>query len=164
MGDAGDLGEHRTERVWTRLQTAPLDVGTASGFLAVPAAGGLALFVGTTRQWTAGRETAELEYEAFGPMALLELGRLADEAADRWVAERVVLWHRLGVVPVAEASVVVGVATGHRAEAFEACRWLIDTLKERVPIWKRERYADGATEWVGGSTSRTDGLGDGADR
>lgn len=150
-----DTAEHRTDRVWIRLQNAPLDVGAASGFLAAPAAGGQALFVGTTRQWTDGRETAELEYEAFGPMALLELGRLAAEAADRWGTERVVLWHRTGVVPVAEASVVVGVATAHRAEAFEACRWLIDTLKERVPIWKRERYADGSTEWVGSGVDAT---------
>lgn len=144
-----DTTEHRTERVWARLEAAPLDVAAAASFLYVPPAGGVALFVGTTRQWTDGRETAQLEYEAFGPMALLELQRLAAEATDRWGAERVVLWHRLGVVPVAEASVVVGAATAHRAEAFDACRWLIDTLKERVPIWKRERYADGSTEWVG---------------
>lgn len=156
-----DPAEHRTDRVWARLQTDPLDVAAASGFLAHPAAGGLALFVGTTRQWTGDRETAELEYEAFGPMALLELGRLADEAAARWGVERAVLWHRLGVVPVAEASVVVGVATAHRAEAFAASRWLIDALKERVPIWKRERYADGSTEWVGSGVAAAGSMGEG---
>ena len=73
----------------------------------------------------------------------------------RWPVERVCLLHRLGIVPPAEASVVVGVATPHRADAFAACRFLIDTLKQQVPIWKREVYADGSTEWVEGSAPPT---------
>lgn len=134
------------------LTGAPLPVGEAAAFLATPDAGGLALFIGTTRQWTDGegepQETDRLSYEAYEPMALAEMERLAAEAAEQWPVAKCCLWHRTGEVPIAEASVVVGVATPHRAEAFAACRWLIDTLKARVPIWKRETFTDGTTAWV----------------
>ena len=150
VADDADVAtrETRDARRWCALTAAPLPVGEAAAFLATPEAGGLALFVGITRQWTEGRETERLRYEAYEPMALAELGRLADEVTARWPVATCCLLHRLGEVPVAEASVVVGVATPHRAEAFAACRWLIDTLKERVPIWKREVFADGTEAWV----------------
>lgn len=135
---------------WLLLQHEPLDVGTAFTFLQTPKAGGIDLFVGATRQWTAGKETVRLEYDCYEAMALKEMERLAEEAQARWPVERVCLLHRLGIVPPAEASVVVGAATPHRADAFAACRFLIDTLKQQVPIWKREVYADGSTEWVEG--------------
>ena len=93
-----------------------------------------------------------LAYDAYAPMAAKTMRELADEAAGRWPVLKVCLLHRLGEVPPPEASVVVGVACAHRAAAFEACRWLIDTLKAQVPIWKREHYADGSTEWVQGQT------------
>lgn len=134
--------------IWTDLLDAPLEVGEAYAFLTTPRAGGIAVFVGTTRQWTNGLETERLSYEAYEPMARDELQRLAVEATARWPLLRCCLLHRLGDVPTAEASVIVGVATAHRAEAFEACRWLIDALKQRVPIWKREVYADGTEAWV----------------
>lgn len=137
---------------WFLLQHEPLDVGAAFTFLRTPKAGGIDLFVGTTRQWTADKETVRLEYDCYEAMALKEMERLAEQAQARWPVERVCLLHRLGIVPPAEASVVVGVATPHRADAFAACRFLIDTLKEQVPIWKREVYADGSTEWVEGPT------------
>ena len=135
---------------WLLLQHEPLDVGAAFTFLQTPKAGGIDLFVGTTRQWTADTETVRLEYDCYEAMALKEMERLAEEAHARWPVERVCLLHRLGVVPPAEVSVVVGVATPHRADAFAACRFLIDALKQQVPIWKREVYADGSTEWVEG--------------
>ena len=137
---------------WYLLQHDPLDVGAAFGFLQTPRAGGINLFVGTTRQWTANKQTTRLEYDCYEAMALKEMEHLAAEARARWPVERVCVLHRLGVVPPAEASVVVGVATPHRADAFEACRFLIDALKQQVPIWKREVYADGETEWVEGPT------------
>ena len=146
--------EKRTDISWVRLQTERLDVAEVLRFLQTPVCGGIDLFVGTTRRWTDGRETAKLAYEAYEPMALEEMQRLAGEAASRWGAERICLWHRLGEVPPPEASVIVGAATPHRAEAFAATRHLIDTLKKQVPIWKREIYADGRTEWVEGSTAR----------
>ncbi len=145
---------------WIALLHEPLDVAAADAYLRDARCGGLNLFVGTTRQWTGTRETVELAYECYEPMAIKEMQRLVDEAKARWPIERVCVLHRLGVVPVAEASVVVGVATPHRAAAFEACRFLIDELKVQVPIWKREHYTDGTTEWVqGAQPPRVEGEG-----
>ena len=143
--------EKKETRTWFLLRHEPLDVGAAFAFLQTPKAGGIDLFVGTTRQWTGDKETVRLDYDCYEAMALKEMERLAAEAQARWPVERVCILHRLGVVPPAEASVVVGVATPHRADAFAACRYLIDALKKQVPIWKREVYADGETEWVEGS-------------
>jgi molybdopterin synthase catalytic subunit len=140
------------ETTWIHLTDAPLDVAAVDAFLRTDTAGGINLFVGTTRRWTDGRETVRLAYDAYAPMAVKTMRALADEAADRWPVLKVAVWHRLGEVPPPEASVIIGVACAHRAAAFEACRWLIDTLKVQVPIWKREHYADGTTEWVQGQT------------
>ena len=131
-----------------RIGTAIPDAGEASTFLAAAEGGGIAIFVGTTRRMTGGRETETLFYESHDSMAHSECMRLARKAAEKWPVLRVVIWHRTGLVPVGEASVIIGVATAHRAPAFEACRYLIDTLKEDVPIWKREHFTDGSTEWV----------------
>jgi molybdopterin synthase catalytic subunit len=146
----GDM-EHRDETVWLSISSAPLDESASMSFLRTPAAGGINVFVGTTRRWTDGQETVRLEYECYEGMALQEMQRLVEAAQARWPVQRVCVLHRVGVVPPAQASVLVGVATPHRAEAFAACRFLIDTLKERVPIWKREVYSDGTTTWVEGS-------------
>jgi molybdopterin synthase catalytic subunit len=132
------------------IQKEPLDLGLLHQALGDEEAGGICVFVGTARRWTGDLETELLAYEAFEPMAVTELERLAREAAARWPVRRVVLVHRLGVVMIGEAAVFVGVACPHRAEAFEACRWLIDTLKRDVPIWKRETLADGSKTWVDG--------------
>ena len=143
--------EKKENTRWFLLQREALNVGAAFAFLQTPKAGGIDLFVGTTRQWTGDKETVRLDYDCYEAMALKEMERLADEAQARWPVERVCILHRLGIVPPAEASVVVGIATPHRAEAFAACRYLINALKEQVPIWKREVYADGETEWVEGA-------------
>ncbi|WP_420453898.1 molybdopterin synthase catalytic subunit [Rubrivirga sp.] len=126
---------------WTALSERPLDLGAVHSFLADDRAGGTCVFVGTSRRWTDGVETDLLTYEAYSEMAEAELARLAEVAADRWDAARVVVLHRLGAVPPPQASVVVGVACAHRGAAFEAARWLIDTLKESTPIWKTEHPA-----------------------
>ena len=143
--------EVRTDILWITLTDQPLGTEAAADFLREEAAGGIDLFLGTTRRWTAGRETVELEYEAFAPMAVEEMRRIAERACGRWPLTRVVLHHRTGIVAVKESSVIVGASSPHRASAFEATRFLIDELKEEVPIWKRERYADGETEWVEGT-------------
>ncbi len=153
-----DAREHRTEWSWCGLYRDALPVNTASEFLRGPAVGGVNVFVGTTRRWTdvqgerggasEVKETERLRYEAYEPMALAELERLAETARRRWSIARCCLLHRLGDVPVAEPSVVVGVGAGHRAAAFESSRWLIDALKAQVPVWKREVFADGSEEWV----------------
>ena len=90
-----------------------------------------------------------LEYEAYKPMAIRVMEQLEREARTRWPLVNVVMIHRIGRVPVTEASVAIGVAAAHRAEAFEACRFLIDRLKSEVPIWKREHFEDGTSEWSG---------------
>ncbi len=140
----------RPETDWIQLLHGRIAVEAAHRHLKIPTAGALSLFTGITRQFTAGKQTLRLEYECYEAMAMDELRRLADSARSRWPILRLCMLHRLGVVPVSEESVVVGVAAAHRADAFAACRYLIDTLKQQVPIWKREHFADGATEWVPG--------------
>lgn len=129
---------------WSALTEEALDLGAVHAFLADERAGGTCVFVGTSRRWTDGAETDLLTYEAYPAMAEAELARLALAATERWEATKVAVLHRTGAVPPPEASVVVGVACPHRAEAFEAARWLIDTLKESVPIWKTEHDAPDA--------------------
>lgn len=146
--------ERKADSTWVRVEAMPLNVGALEGFLHDPLAGGICVFVGTTRGETNGVVTEELRYEAFSEMALDEMERLADEAKAKWPVLRAALHHRTGVVPVGESSVAVGVSTPHRKAAFEACRFLIDRLKESVPVWKKEVYADGSTEWVEPGKSR----------
>lgn len=140
--------EVRDNDRWILLTEQPLDTAAAADFLRDERAGGIDLFLGTTRRWTGDRETDELEYEAYESMAIEEMKRLGNEAAARWPLVKVVMHHRIGVVSATESSVIVGASSPHRNDAFEATRFLIDTLKEDIPIWKRERFADGETEWV----------------
>lgn len=113
-----------------------------------PAAGAVVAFVGITRAVTAGRETDELSYEAYESMAREKLAELEAAARRRWPLVECLIVHRLGEVAVSEASVAVVASSPHRRDAFEAAEWLIDTLKQDVPIWKKEIYGDGTTEWV----------------
>jgi molybdopterin synthase catalytic subunit len=113
-----------------------------------PAAGAVLLFLGVTRRHTDGRETTELTYDSYEKMAEKELTALKVQALKRWGLVECLITHRLGTVPLGEASVAIVVASPHRRAAFEAGEWLIDTLKERVPIWKQEHWADGTSEWV----------------
>ena len=113
-----------------------------------PMAGAVLLFVGTTREQTGGRATASLTYEAYAEMALAKLAELETTARERWLLIEVAIEHRLGPVAIGEASVAIAVSSAHRAAAFAAGQWLIDTLKEVVPIWKCEHWADGTEEWV----------------
>ncbi|MCC6765327.1 MAG: molybdenum cofactor biosynthesis protein MoaE [Deltaproteobacteria bacterium] len=112
------------------------------------AAGGTTLFLGTTRNENEGRVVERLEYEAYEAMALEEMRRIGDEMARRWRVVAISVVHRVGVVPIGQASVAVAVSAAHREEAFAACRYGIDTLKATVPIWKKEFY-QGGEHWVG---------------
>jgi molybdopterin synthase catalytic subunit len=130
-----------------RLVREPID---PIGLQAVsPRDGAVCLFVGTVRNENGGRPVLHLEYEAYEEMALAEMERIAAEVAGRWPVSAVQIIHRLGRIEIGEASVAVAVTSPHRAEAFEACRHAIDTLKATVPIWKKEFYADGAV-WLEG--------------
>jgi molybdopterin synthase catalytic subunit len=126
----------------------PIDVARLLAAVGDPATGATVLFLGTTRNQNAGRRVTRLEYEAYDRMARREMRELAREARRRWPVRRVAMMHRIGVVPVGEASVAIAVSAGHRAEAFTACHWLIDRLKEIVPIWKKEHFR-GGTVWIG---------------
>lgn len=125
------------------IDTAALlsDVGSSQ-------AGAVVLFLGTTREFTAGRRTVTLDYEAYDEMARKKMADLETEARQRWELVNCGIIHRLGNVPLGEASVAIAVSSPHRAAAFEAGRWIIDTLKVTVPIWKKENWSDGTSEWV----------------
>jgi molybdopterin synthase catalytic subunit len=133
-----------------RLTAQPLDVAAAVAFVSDGRAGGIDVFLGTTRAETSpdGRELVALDYEAYEQMATEQLRDLARRAREQWPVVKLALLHRTGRVAVGEPSVLIAVATPHRAESFEACRWLIDTLKKDVAIWKKEVWADGSGTWV----------------
>ena len=130
----------------------PLDIAAIRREALDPQAGAVVLFEGCARDSHEGRPVALLAYEAFVPMAEAELARLREEAMARFGLVRCLIHHRLGEVPLLEAAVLVATASPHRREAFEAAAWIMDRIKERVPIWKRERYADGEQTWVEGET------------
>jgi molybdopterin synthase catalytic subunit len=130
---------------WLGLSAAPLPVAEAVAWAVRPDCGGVVLFSGTARDHAEGRQDVErLEYEAYESQVVPRLGAVADEVRVRWpVVRRIVLLHRTGVLAVGDSAVVVAVSAPHRAEAFEAARFCIDTLKRTVPIWKREVWASG---------------------
>ena len=130
------------------IVNAPIDVQAVLESVRDPAAGAVDLFLGTTRNQTRGRNVLLLEYEAYEPMARGLMERIAREAKERWGITKISIVHRIGTVAVGEVSVAVAVSSPHRNEAFLACRYAIDTLKETVPIWKKEVFADGG-HWVG---------------
>jgi molybdopterin synthase catalytic subunit len=130
------------------ITEAPIDHAALTERVRSNQAGAVCTFLGTVREMTGDRQTVFLEYEAYPEMALKKLGELEDQARARWPILDVALVHRVGRLDLGEVSVVVAVSCPHRNDAFEACRWLIDTLKEVVPIWKRESWADGSEEWV----------------
>lgn len=111
-------------------------------------AGASVLFVGTTRQFTGDKETVQLEYECYEAMAVEKIQQLVDSVHSKWNIEHCSVVHRIGVVGLGESSIAVAVSSGHRQESFEAAAWLVDELKIQVPIWKKEFWADGKTEWV----------------
>ena len=137
---------------WLALTQEPLDTGEAGVWVREPRCGAVVTFTGTTRDHAEGRAgVTHLDYEAYEEHVVPRLAAVVEEARARWPEiGRMVLWHRVGRVPVTEPSVVVAVAAPHRDEAFAAARFGIDTLKATVPIWKRETWAEGS-EWASGA-------------
>ena len=134
------------------VTTDPIDPAPLLGGALSPADGAALLFWGVVRQENDGRAVSQLEYSAYAPMAEREMLRIAGEARERFGTGAIHVVHRVGLLRVGEASVAIAVASPHRAEAYEASRYVIEQLKQRVPVWKREGYVDGDREWVPGFT------------
>jgi molybdopterin synthase catalytic subunit len=131
-----------------RVQTEPIDPRQVESLVADSGAGAIVTFAGMVRDNARGNAVSRLEYEAYAPAAERMLAQIGEEIAQRWGVERVAIVHRIGSLAVGETSVVISVASPHRDAAFEACRYAIERIKEIVPIWKKEHYADGAV-WIG---------------
>jgi len=127
----------------------PINAAEVVAEVKAGADGAVCVFDGIVRDNTRGRQTLYLYYEAYREMALEQMRGLAEEARTRFGVREVAMVHRLGRLMVGETSVLIAVASAHRGAAFESCRWLIDTLKKTVPIWKKETFADGAV-WADG--------------
>ncbi|MDX2272706.1 MAG: molybdenum cofactor biosynthesis protein MoaE [Cyanobacteriota bacterium] len=132
-----------------QVTLAPLSVKAVYDLATDPAHGAVVVMTGTVRHQTEGRAVAYLEYQAYEPMALQVFRQISQDIQQRWPeAGSVVIHHRVGKLTINEISVVVAVGMPHRAEAFAACQYAIDTLKHNAPIWKKEHWQDGASEWV----------------
>ena len=131
-----------------RLVQTAIDVGALIAGVSDVACGATAVFVGTVRNENDGRPVAGIEYSAYSEMAAKEMERIAGEAAARFGTDRIAVEHRVGFLELGEASVAIAIAHPHRAPALDATRYIIEELKKRVPIWKREHYTDGTRAWV----------------
>ena len=131
----------------SHLSRAPIDVASLVSRVTRPDRGGHAAFVGTVRNHQGGREVVGLEYSAYEPMADAVCAAIVAEAERRWPVEAALV-HRVGALGIGDVAVAIVVGGGHRDEAFAACRFVIEEVKRRAPIWKRERYADGTEAWV----------------
>ena len=129
------------------LTGTPLDTIACVAAVASPKSGGIDVFIGTVRDATKGKTVVRLEFEAYERSALEEMRKIALAAKARWPVDAIAIHHRTGSLEIGETAVIIAVAAAHRAAAFDACRFAIDTLKETVPIWKKEIFEDGGV-WV----------------
>lgn len=134
-------------RIW--LSDTPIDVGGVLQAVSAPDIGATLIFVGTVRDRNREADVTGMRYEAYPEMARQELAAIAAEAEDRWAGCAVAAVHRIGDLAVGDASVAIAVASPHRAEAYDASRYVIEEIKKRLPVWKKERYADGSEVWLG---------------
>jgi len=148
-GESPKSDEIRTETGFFKLTFEPLDVGEIARQVVPPTCGAIVTLDGFVREWTKGKQTEYLVYEAYEPMALAEMQKLGALTSEKFEIAHAAIVHRLGRLEVGETSVVISVAAPHRRAAFEACEWLIKELKRTVPIWKKEFYAEGSN-WVEG--------------
>ncbi|PJJ84984.1 molybdenum cofactor biosynthesis protein MoaE [Mucilaginibacter auburnensis] len=130
-----------------KISSHALDIQHCTNWVMSPDCGGIDVFIGTVRNATKGKTVVRLEFEAYEVMALTEMEKIAEQAFDKWPVQKILIHHRTGVLQVGEVPVIIAVAAAHRGAAFDACRYIIDTLKETVPIWKKEFFEDGAV-WV----------------
>jgi molybdopterin synthase catalytic subunit len=133
--------------IFLNISNTPLDVLSCIGLVTQPACGGVDVFIGTVRDSTKGKRVLRLEFEAYDAMALREMRRIAETAFEKWPAQALAIHHRTGVLVPGDIAVIIAVSAAHRDAAFDACRFAIDTLKQTVPIWKKEVFEDGEL-WV----------------
>ena len=131
-----------------KITSEDIELGDVVRAVEAGDAGAIVHFLGVVRNNTEGREVSYLEYEAYPPMAEKKMAEIAQEIHEKWGLDRVAMIHRVGRLEIGEVSVAVAVASPHRKEAFEACHYAMNRLKQVVPIWKREVWADGEEEWV----------------
>lgn len=130
-----------------RISDSSLNTETCRQLVQRDGAGGQVVFVGTVRNQTKGKEVVRLEFEAYEPMAIKEMKKIADTIIEKYKALAITIHHRVGSLGIGDIAVIIAVSTPHRDKAFEACKYAIDTLKETVPIWKKEIFVDGEI-WV----------------
>ena len=140
-------GVMRNINIHVELRETPLDILACIESVSALQSGGIDVFIGTVRDATQGKKVQRLEFEAYDSMALREMQKIAAEALAKWPVHAIALHHRSGIVAIGEIAVIIAVSAAHRDAAFQACRFAIDTLKERVPIWKKEVFEDGGV-WV----------------
>ena len=146
------------------ISTAPIDTALLQRSLANPAAGGYCAFEGWVRNENEGHVVERLEYEAYEPLVIEEGQKVLAEAKERFPYLEVHCVHRVGLLEIGECAVWIGVASKHRDEAFKACRYIIDEIKVRLPIWKKEHYADGDSGWVNCERCASHGIEHGSAR
>ncbi|WP_183562600.1 molybdenum cofactor biosynthesis protein MoaE [Mucilaginibacter sp. SP1R1] len=129
------------------LSGESLDIGACVSWIMSPESGGIDIFIGTVRNATKGKAVLKLDFEAYEPMAISEMEKIAQQAFNQWPVQKVLIHHRTGTLQVGEVPVIIAVSAAHRDAAFETCRYIIDTLKQTVPIWKKEAFEDGEV-WV----------------
>jgi molybdopterin synthase catalytic subunit len=129
------------------LSAETLNIQSCIDWVMSPESGGIDVFIGTVRNTTKGKAVLKLDFEAYEPMAISEMEKIVQQAFDKWPVQRVLIHHRTGALQVGEVPVIIAVSAAHRDAAFDACRYIIDTLKQTVPIWKKEAFEDGDI-WV----------------
>lgn len=134
-------------RINLSLTDQLLDISKCIEWAQSPHCGAIDVFIGMVRNATGGKRVMRLEFEAYETMALKEMQKIAEAALKRWPVEKILIHHRTGILSIGEAPVMIAVAAAHRAAAFDACRFAIDTLKQKVPIWKKEVFETGEA-WV----------------
>jgi molybdopterin synthase catalytic subunit len=130
-----------------KISSEPISIQTCIDWAMSPESGGIDVFIGTVRNSTNSKAVIRLEFEAYEKMALAEMQKIARQVIEKWPVQKLLIHHRTGILAIGEIPVVIAVSAAHRAAAFEACRYVIDTLKQTVPIWKKEIFEDGEV-WV----------------
>lgn len=135
------------ENISIKITSNKLNLQVCNDFVQDDASGGIALFVGTVRNHTKGKKVKRLDFSAYEPMAIKEMNKIAEQALDKFSIHKIAIHHAVGNLKIGDVPVIIATSSAHREAAFKACQYAIDTLKETVPIWKKEYFEDGEV-WV----------------